>query len=110
MAKGIGAFKQAQYPQAVDHFRSAVELDVGCTTARLYLAAVREQFDKVLERDQDNALALASAASLSFNEQKLDEATIWDTSPVGPEHAVEFLPTPGRRQEGCGLDATMPGA
>lgn len=113
MAKGIGAFKQAQYPQAVDHFRSAVELDVGCTTARLYLAtaymqqfipgadapenlamaaAAEEQFDKVLERDPVNELALASLASLSFNEQKLDEATIWYTklTQVKPDNKEAF--------------------
>jgi tetratricopeptide (TPR) repeat protein len=98
MAKGIGAFKQAEYAKAVEHFRSASELDAGCTNARLYLAtaymqqyipgldsaenqamadAAKEQFDNVLKQEPDNELALASLASLCFNQKKLDEATTW---------------------------------
>jgi len=98
MAKGEGAFKQAEYGKAVEHFRSAVESDAGCTGARLYLAtaymkqyipgadapenqamatAAKEQFDKVLQQEPDNELALASLASLYFNQKKLDEATTW---------------------------------
>jgi Tfp pilus assembly protein PilF len=95
---GVRAFKQAQYASAVEHFRSATELDAGCIAARLYLAtaymqqyipgaeaaenqamatAAKEQFDKVLERDANNELALASLASLCFNRKKFDEATTW---------------------------------
>jgi tetratricopeptide (TPR) repeat protein len=98
MAKGIGAFKQAEYAKAVEHFRSAVELEAGCTNARLYLAtaymqqyipgldsaenlamadAAREQFDSILKQEPDNEIALASLASLCFNQKKLDEATTW---------------------------------
>ena len=98
MAKGAGAFKNAQYPLAVEHFRSAVEADEGCTAARLFLAtaymqqyipgadspdnqamadAARGQFDKVLEQEPENELALASFASLCFHQKKFDEATTW---------------------------------
>ena len=36
--KGVQAFKNAQYDQAVEHFKTAVELDPAFPTARLYLA------------------------------------------------------------------------
>jgi len=98
MLLGVRAFKQAEYAKAVEHFRSAAELDSGCTTARLYVAtaymqqyipgldsaenqamavAAKEQFDRVLDQEPDSELALASLASLCFNQKKFDEATIW---------------------------------
>jgi tetratricopeptide (TPR) repeat protein len=98
ITKGVAAFKQAEYAKAVERFRSAVDADAGCTTARLYLAtaymqqyipgadssenqamadAAKDQFEKVLERDPDNQLALSSLASLYFNQHKFDEATSW---------------------------------
>jgi tetratricopeptide (TPR) repeat protein len=98
MTKGIGAFKQAAYAKAVEHFRSAAELDAGCINARLYLAiaymqqyipgadspenlamaaAAKEHFEKVLEQEPDNEIALASVAALCFNQKKLDEAAKW---------------------------------
>jgi tetratricopeptide (TPR) repeat protein len=40
-------------------------------------AAAKEQFGKVLEQDPDNELALASLASLCFNQKKFDEASTW---------------------------------
>jgi Tfp pilus assembly protein PilF len=96
--KGVQAFKSAQYPAAVERFKTAVELDPTFDTARLYLAtaymqqyipgadspenmqmatAARDQFQKVLDRDPKNTLAIASIASLLFNEKKLDEANQW---------------------------------
>ena len=36
--QGVQAFKNAQYPEAVEHFKTAVELDPNFPTARLYLA------------------------------------------------------------------------
>ncbi|HVN06854.1 MAG TPA: tetratricopeptide repeat protein [Bryobacteraceae bacterium] len=97
--KGVQAFKSAQYPQAVDHFKTAVELDPTFATARLYLAtaymqqyipgaespdnmqmatAAQDQFQKVLDQDPKNELAIASIASLLFQEKKLDDAKQWD--------------------------------
>lgn len=97
--KGVQAFKNAQYPQAVDHFKTAVEYDPTFATARLYLAtaymqqyipgaespennqmaaAAYDQFQKVLAQDPKNELAVASIASLLFNEKKLDEANQWN--------------------------------
>jgi Tfp pilus assembly protein PilF len=97
--KGVQAFKNAQYPQAVERFKTAVELDPQFATARLYLAtaymqqyipgadspennqfadAARDQFQKVLQQDPKNSLAIASIASLYFNEKKLDDAKKWN--------------------------------
>src|SRR5579864_5541445 len=73
--KGVQAFKNAQYPVAVEHFKTAVDLDPNFPTARLYLAtaymqqyipgaespenkqfatAAHDQFMKVLEQDPKN--------------------------------------------------------
>lgn len=96
--KGVQAYKNAQYPQAVENFKTAVDLDPTFPTARLYLAtaymsqyipgadspenaqmakAAFDQFQKVLEQDPKNELATASIASLYFNQKKLDEAKEW---------------------------------
>jgi len=96
--KGVQAFKSAQYPQAVECFKTAVNYDPTFATARLYLAtaymqqyipgadspenmqmatAAYDQFQKVLAQDPKNELAVASIASLLFNEKKLDEADQW---------------------------------
>lgn len=98
LGKGAQAFKNAQYPQAVEHFKTAVQLDPTFPTARLYLAtaymmqyvpgadspenmqmagAAKDQFQKVLDQNPNNELALASIASLYFNEKKLDDAKQW---------------------------------
>jgi tetratricopeptide (TPR) repeat protein len=96
--KGVQAFKSAQYPAAVECFKTAVNYDPSFATARLYLAtaymqqyipgadspenmqmaqAAYDQFQKVLAQDPKNELAVASIASLLFNEKKLDEAAQW---------------------------------
>jgi Tfp pilus assembly protein PilF len=98
IAKGVRAFKNAQYADAVAHFRAAVDQDANCTPARLYLAtaymqqyipgadspdnqqmaaSAREQFEAVLEKEPENEAALASMASLYFNMKKLDAAETW---------------------------------
>ena len=80
--QGVQAFKSAQYPQAVEHFKTAVDLDPGFVAARLYLAtaymqqyipgadspennqmakAAYDQFQKVLEQDPKNLVAIASS-------------------------------------------------
>jgi tetratricopeptide (TPR) repeat protein len=95
---GVRAFKNAQYPEAVTHFKAAMEADEDCTVARQYLGtaymqqyipgadspenlqmatAAREQFEAVLEQQPENELALAWIASLCFNQKKLDEAQTW---------------------------------
>jgi gamma-glutamyltranspeptidase len=97
--KGVQAFKSALYPAAVECFKTAVELDPTLDTAQLYLAfaymqqyipgaespenmqmatAAYDQFQKVLAQDPKNELAVASIASLLFNEKKLDDANEWN--------------------------------
>lgn len=95
---GVNAFKSAQYPEAVEHFKKAVEYDPGFTTARLYLAtaymqqyipgaespendqmakAAYDQFQKVLEQAPKDKVAIASIASLYLNQKKWDDAQQW---------------------------------
>jgi tetratricopeptide (TPR) repeat protein len=97
--KGVNAFKNAQFPQAVEHFKTAVELEPTLTTARLYLAtaymqqyvpgadspdnlkmadAAYNEFKRVLQDDPNNKLATQYIASLMLNEQKMDEAEKWN--------------------------------
>jgi len=96
--KGVQSYRSAQFPAAVEHFKTAVDLDPAFPTARLYLAtaymsqyipgddspenmqmakAAYDQFQKVLEQDPKNELAIASIASLYFNQRKTDEAKEW---------------------------------
>jgi Tfp pilus assembly protein PilF len=96
--KGVQAFKNAQYPEAVESFKRAVELDPGFSAAWLYLAtaymqqyipgadspennqmaqAAHDQFMKVLEQNPKDKVALASIASLYLNQKKWDEAQQW---------------------------------
>jgi len=96
--KGVQAFTAAQYPEAVEHFKTAVELDPGFAAARLYLAtaymqqyipgaespenakmaqAAFDNFKKVLEAEPKNTIAIASIASLNLNQKKWEDAQQW---------------------------------
>src|ERR1035437_5876532 len=111
--KGVTAFKNAQYPEAVEQFKKAVDLDPNFPTARLYLAtaymqqyipgaespennnmsaAAYDQFGKVLEQDPKNAVAIASIASLKLNEKKWSESRDWYTrlTNVDPKNTVGY--------------------
>ena len=89
--KGVAAFKNAKYPDAVEFFARAVELDPTFATARLYLASAYmnqyipgaeskenlamannalENFQKVLEADPKNSTAVESIASLYYLESQ----------------------------------------
>lgn len=97
--KGVQAYRNARYADAVERFKTAVELDPNYPIARLYLAtaymsqyipgaespenaqmakAAYDQFLKVLEQDPKSTVALASIASLFFNQKKFDEAQEWN--------------------------------
>jgi tetratricopeptide (TPR) repeat protein len=96
--KGVQAFKNAKYAEAVEHFKIAVDLDPTFPTARLYLAtaymsqyipgaespenmqlakAAYDHFQKVLEQKPDDTIAVASIASLHYSQaqgaQSLDQ-------------------------------------
>jgi tetratricopeptide (TPR) repeat protein len=96
--KGVNAFKNAAYPQAVEHFKRAIELDPNFLNARLYLASAymsqyvpgaeseenkrnaeadTKGFQEALGRDPNNALAVKSLGFLAFSQKQFDEATKW---------------------------------
>src|SRR5581483_10912525 len=56
--KGVAAFKNAQYPEAVEHFKTAVDLDPNFPTARLYLAtAYMQQYIPGAESEDNKKMA-----------------------------------------------------
>jgi len=110
---GVSAFKSAQYPEAVEHFKKAVEYDPSFVTARLYLATAymqqwipgagspdndrmakeaHDEFMRVLEQDPKNTNAIASVASIFLNDKKLDDAQQWyeKLAAVDPNNATAF--------------------
>jgi tetratricopeptide (TPR) repeat protein len=95
--KGVREYKNAKYAEAVKFFQKAIEPDF--TTARLYLAtaymsqwipgadseennryakAAEDNFKLVLEKDPNDKLALASIASIYYNQKKFDQAKEWN--------------------------------
>ncbi len=97
--KGVRAYKNTKYAEAVKHFQEAIELDPDFTTARLYLAtaymsqwipgaesdentkfakAAQDNFQLVLDKDPNDKLAIASIASLYYNQKKFQEAKEWN--------------------------------
>jgi tetratricopeptide (TPR) repeat protein len=88
MNKGVQAYRNNKYSDAVNHFKEAVSLDPTNQNAKLYLATsymvqwvpgaespdnsknydmARRTFDDILKKDPTNSLALASMASMAFN-------------------------------------------
>lgn len=110
---GVASFKNAQYPEAVEHFKKAVEYDPSFVTARLYLATAymqqwipgadspdnnkmaqlaQDEFQKVLDQDPKNSNAVASIASIYLNQKKLDDAQQWyeKLAAVDPKNATAY--------------------
>lgn len=107
--QGVAAFKGAKYSNAVEHFKTSVDLDPENLNGRLYLAtaymqqyipgadspennqmakAAKEEFQKVLDKSPNDKLALASLASLAYQQaqgvpeleqkfKRLNEAKEW---------------------------------
>jgi Tfp pilus assembly protein PilF len=86
--KGVRAFRDAHYENAVTYFKQAVQLDPDLTTAEIYLATAYAQqyvpggrgednnknaqmaietFENVLKRDPNNVNAIAGLASIYQN-------------------------------------------
>src|SRR5438034_3443935 len=86
--KGVRAFRDAHYDNAVNYFKQAVQLDPDLTTAEIYLATAYSQqyvpggrgeendknaqlaiqtFEDVLKRDKNNVNAVAGLASMYYN-------------------------------------------
>ncbi len=88
--RGVQAFKSAKYDEAIEHFKTSVDLDPTNPNARLFLATsyfvqyipgakspeneayatrARDEFKKVLAQNPNDKTALQYLASLSFQEQ-----------------------------------------
>ena len=86
--KGVRAFRDAHYENAVKYFQQAVELDPDLTTAEIYLGTAYAQqyvpggrgedneknarmaiqtFENVLKHEPDNVNAVAGLASIYYN-------------------------------------------
>ena len=99
LQRGVRSFRAAQYSQAVNYFKEACDLDPEDSMPRLYLAmaymmqwipgaesaennrfaqSAMDEFQKVLEKDPKNDTAVASIASIYFNQKKFDEAEKWN--------------------------------
>ncbi len=98
--QGVEAFKIAQYPEAAEHFKRAVDLQPDFLEARLYLGtaymlqyeygaamegpesertaqAAHDEFTKVLEQTPKEKVAIASIASLYLIQQQWRDAQEW---------------------------------
>ncbi len=88
MNKGVQAYKNLKYADAVKHFQEAVQLDPSNENAQLYLATsymtqwvpgvdapdnkknydmAKQEFQNILKKEPNNSLALASMASMAYN-------------------------------------------
>jgi tetratricopeptide (TPR) repeat protein len=130
MNKGVQSYKAAKYADAAKHFQSAVQLDPTNQNAQLYLAtsymtqwvpgadskdnnrmetAAKQEFQKVLEKDPQNKIALASMASMAYNEAQsgtqeqkdaaLEEARKWN------QRRIEVDPKEGEAYYSLGVIA-----
>ncbi len=96
--KGVQAYKNAKYEDAIEHFKNAVDLDPSLTNARLYLATAYAQqyipgadspdnnryaeqaidvFKQVLDQHppkEQQIHSLKGIASLYFQQKKFDQA------------------------------------
>jgi tetratricopeptide (TPR) repeat protein len=93
--KGVQAFKNNKFEQAIDHFQQAVNLDPSLINARLYLATAYaqgyvggvdtpenirmgeqaiEEYKKVLQTDPKNVTSVKGIASLYWQMKKYAEA------------------------------------
>lgn len=93
--KGVQAYKNAKYEEAIEHFKSAVNYDPTLVNARLYLATAYaqqyipgaetedntrmanqaiEEYKKVLEADPKNIGSVKGIAYLYLQMKKFDEA------------------------------------
>jgi len=117
--KGVRAFRDTHYENAVSYFKKAVELDPDLTTAEIYLGTAYAQqfvpngrgedndknaklaiqtFEDVLKHDSGNVNAVAGLASIYQNTQDLQKAheyyikyaSLDSTNPV-PYYAIGSL-------------------
>ena len=125
MNQGVQAYKNNKYADAVQHFKEAVRLDPTNRNAQLFLATsymiqwvpgvdspdnkknydmAKAEFNKVLQEDPNNSLALESLASMAYNSAQgtgadmaqkmkyLEEAAKWNERriEVDPKNAGAY--------------------
>lgn len=109
--KGVAAYKNARYEQAIDRFKKAVELDPSLQNAKLYLAtayaqqyipgvdspenlqnanAAIEQYKAVLDSDPKNVNSIKGIAYLFLQMKRFEDAKSYyhkaiDLDPNDPE-------------------------
>jgi tetratricopeptide (TPR) repeat protein len=119
LTKGVQAFKNARYEEAVNHFQRSIALDPNYEDAKLYLAtaysyqvvpnldtpenlAIAQKaidgFNGVLAKDPNNLVALKQIASIYRNIKKFDSAKEYEKkvialAPNDPEayYTVAFV-------------------
>lgn len=93
--KGVDSYRNAKFQDAIEHFKSAIQLDPSLVNARLYLATAYAQqyvpggdspenikigqqaiaaFEDVLNLDAKNTTALASIGQIYYNMKNFDNA------------------------------------
>jgi tetratricopeptide (TPR) repeat protein len=93
--KGVQAYKNARYEEAIDHFQQSISLDPSLLNARLYLATAYTQqyipgadtednnrmaqqaidaYKSVLEKDPKNITSIKGIGYLYLNMKKFDQA------------------------------------
>ena len=96
--KGVEAYKEQRYDEAIDHFQRAVNLDPTYPMTRTYLATAYaqevvpgmdtpenekaaqlaiDQFEKVLDADPGDTTALKQIATMYYDLKKFDLAKQW---------------------------------
>lgn len=112
--KGVEAYKNSHYEQAIDHFQQAVQLDPGLINARMYLATAFvsqyipgvdspdnlrtaqqaiDEYQKVIDANPSREQKVNSAKGIAYlylNEKKWDDAKKYyrmasDVDPNDPE-------------------------
>jgi len=109
--RGVQSFKGANYEEAIEHFKNAVNLDSDLRVAKMYLATAYaqqyvpgvetpenlrnaqlaiEQYKQVLEKDPNNVTSLKGIAFLNMQQKKFDESREYykkaiDADPSDPE-------------------------
>src|SRR6266852_5257009 len=93
--KGVQAYRNIRYEEAIEHFKNAVYLDNDLKVAKMYLATVYatqyvpgadtpdnvrnaqlaiEEYKKVLDNDPQNVTCLKGIAFLYMQQKKFDDA------------------------------------
>jgi tetratricopeptide (TPR) repeat protein len=111
--KGVAAYKNARYEEAIGHFQKATQLDPNLPMAKSYLATALAQnvvpgldtpdnmktaqqaidiFQEVLAKDPSDVNSLKQIAGIYYNVKKLDDAKTWQkkvlaVDPKDPEAA-----------------------